>query len=288
LGGHGAPSFHSLDKGNEMRKQKTTQAENIWGEDINPQTLEPIENSKTVDEQFDEEYAKLKKTTKATINSSFDIDGLMTDFPTATDLERFVYDQTGIVLNLKGRANKLKYQVAMDALNGLAIDDVLIGSDNPYIDRTELVPIDPIKEPPARDKSLPERSETQNIFYSPVIPHPDADQRAQDKKVHMMFRKYKNGMISYEILGPLEQRPHGEKIDKFGRTRPEVIKWVDPRTGEQVIMRADGTLTPQGKRLRATMQTFRVNNTNQWEVWIDREFVSMNDSVAHNPWDLSK
>ena len=81
---------------------------------------------------------------------------------------------------------------------------------------------------------------------------------------------------------------HGEKIDKFGRTRPEVIKWVDPRTGEQVIMREDGTLTPQGKRLRAMMQTFKVNNTNQWQVWIDREFVSLNDSVAHNPWDLTK
>ena len=50
----------------------------------------------------------------------------------------------------------------------------------------------------------------------------------------------------------------------------------------------DGTLTPQGKRLRATMQTFRVNNTNQWDVWIDRELVGLEDSVAHNVWDLSK
>ena len=48
----------------------------------------------------------------------FDIEGLMTDFPTAKDLERFVFDETGIVLNLKGRANKMKYQVAMDVLNG--------------------------------------------------------------------------------------------------------------------------------------------------------------------------
>jgi hypothetical protein len=93
-------------------------------------------------------------------------------------------------------------------------------------------------------------------------------------------------MISYEILGPLEQRPYGEKIDKFGRTRPEVIKWVDPRTGEQVIMREDGTLTPQGKRLRAMMQTFKVNKSNFWSTWIDREFVSLDDSVATNPWDL--
>lgn len=225
-------------------------------------------------------------TPPATNAGEYDIDGLMTDFPTATELERFVYDETGIVLQLKGRANKLKYQVAMDVLNGQAVDQKYVGGDNPYIDRTELVPVEALKEPPERDKNLPARSQVQNVFLSNVIPHPEDEARAQDKKVSMLFRKYNNGMISYEILGPLEQRPHGEKIDKFGRTRPEVIKWVDPRTGEQVIMREDGTLTPQGKRLRAMMQTFKVNKSNQWDVWIDREFVSLNDAVAHNPWDL--
>jgi hypothetical protein len=216
----------------------------------------------------------------------YDIDGLMTDFPTATELERFVYDETGIVLTLKGRANKLKYQVAMDALNGVEIEPKYTGTSNPYIDRTEMVPIDPMKPVPERSTALPPHSDVQNSFYSPVVPHPDAESRAQDKKVHMMFKKYKNGMISYEILGPLEQRPYGEKIDKFGRTRPEVIKWVDPRTGEQVVMREDGTLTPQGRRLRAMMQTFKVNKSNFWETWVDREFVTLNDSVANNPWDL--
>ena len=107
-------------------------------------------------------------------------------------------------------------------------------------------------------------------------------------KCHMIFRKYKNGVISYEILGPLQERPVGEKIDKFGRTRPEVIKWFDPRTGEQIAQRADGTLTPIGKNLRGTMQTYRVNKSNQWDVWVDREFISLNESVAHNPWDLNK
>jgi hypothetical protein len=259
------------------KKKPTTETENPWND-------EPA-----VPNYTDEIIKEVPKplAPMGTIAAEYDIDGLMTDFPTATDLERFVYDETGIVLSLKGRANKLKYQIAMDALNGIAIDEKFKGSDNPYIDRTELVPVDPIKETPPRDSTLPDRSQTQNTFYSPMVPHPDPDERAQDKKVHTMFRKYTNGMISYEILGPLEQKPHGEKIDKFGRTRPEVIKWVDPRTGEQVVMRDDGTLTPQGKRLRAMMQTFRVNNTNQWEVWIDREFVSLNDSVAHNPWDLN-
>ena len=51
--------------------------------------------------------------------------------------------------------------------------------------------------------------------------------RAQDKKVHMTFRKYNNGMISYEIHGPLVQRPFGEKINKYGKTVPEIIKWIE-------------------------------------------------------------
>jgi len=260
-----------------MTKKKSTDTESPWDDDV------AVPNYK---EELVQEVPK-PLAPMGTIAAEYDIDGLMTDFPTATELERFVYDETGIVLSLKGRANKLKYQVAMDALNGVPIDEKFRGLDNPYIDRTELVPIDAIKEPPARDDSLPDRSQTQNTFYSPVVPHPDPDERAQDKKVHMMFRKYTNGMISYEILGPLEQKPYGETIDKFGRKRPEVIKWVDPRTGEQVVMRDDGTLTPQGKRLRAMMQTFKVNNTNQWEVWIDREFVSLNDNVKNNPWDLN-
>jgi hypothetical protein len=102
----------------------------------------------------------------------------------------------------------------------------------------------------------------------------------------MIFRKYDNGMISYEILGPLEQKPHGVKINKYGKEVPEIIKWVDPRTGEQTVVREDGTMTPQGKRLRALMQTFKVNKSNQWEVWIDREFISVDDSVLNNVWDV--
>jgi hypothetical protein len=53
-------------------------------------------------------------------------------------------------------------------------------------------------------------------------------------------------------------------------------------------MREDGTLTPQGKRLRALMQKFRVNKSNFWDTWIDREFASLNESVISNPWDVTK
>ena len=169
---------------------------------------------------------------------------------------------------------------------GQEIDPKFIGNENPYIDKTELVPVEELKEPPARDKTLPERNQVQNLFVSNQIPHTDFESRMQDKKVSVIFRKYKTGEISYEILGPLELKPHGTKIDKYGRERPEIMRWLDPRTGEQTAVREDGTLTPQGKRLRAMMQTFKVNKSNQWEVWIDREFISLNDAVAHNPWDL--
>lgn len=258
----------------------TTPQDNVW-DDETPQGTPSAASKPT------EQVAAPQKP-KSTSNAEYDMDGLMTDFPTAKELERFVFDETGIVLNLKGRANKLKYQVAMDVLNGEEVDAKFIGSDNPYIDRTELVPVEELKDPPARDKHLPERSQVQNLFVSNTIPHTDFESRMQDKKISVIFRKYKTGEISYEILGPVDKRAHGMKLDKYGRERPEIIKWVDPRSGEQIVVRNDGTLTPQGRKLRALMQTFRVNNSNQWDVWVDREFVSLNDSIIQDVWDLDK
>jgi hypothetical protein len=258
---------------------------------LTPPVLAPVENP------WDESAPQIENTTdepvtvavpKSTSNADYDMDGLMTDFPTAKELERFVFDETGQVLNLKGRANKLKYQVAMDVLNGVEVDAKFFGSDNPYIDRTELVPVEELKAVPHRDKRLPESNQLQNIFVSNAIPHTDFEARMQDKKVSVYFRKYNTGEISYEIVGPIEQRPHGMKLDKYGRERPEIIKWVDPRTGEQTIVRDDGTLTPQGRKLRALMQSFKVNNGNQWDTWIDREFISLNSNVVSNVWDLDK
>jgi hypothetical protein len=104
--------------------------------------------------------------------------------------------------------------------------------------------------------------------------------------MHCTFRKYKNGCITYEVLGPIEPRPHGEKMDKFGRIRPEIIKWVDPRTGEQIVQREDGSLTTVGRRLKAMMQTMKYNNTSQWVKYIDRDFLSLDRKAAQNPWDL--
>jgi hypothetical protein len=251
--------------------------ENIWDE-------QPVEPAPQLKEKRIE-AAKLKADVQVT-NPDFDIDGLMTDFPTARDLERFVFDETGVVLNLKGRANKLKYQIAMDALNGLEIDPKYMGGENPYIDKAEMIPIDELKPEPGRDPSLPDESELQNFFVSNFIPHPDPEFRAQSKKCMVKFRKYKNGMISYEVLGNIEPRPMGEKLDKWGKTRPEIITWVDPRTGEQLIQRADGSMTPMGRNLKAIMSKMRVNNSSQWATWIDRDFVSADGGELANPWDV--
>ena len=256
----------------------TAQVENPWDESapVTPEEIIEVAN----------QVAGIAPKSMST--ADFDLEGLMTDFPTARELERCVFDETGVVLNLKGRANKLKYQVAMDVLNGEDIDPKFLGGDNPYIDRTELVPVEELKPVPPRDKTLPDSSYLQNIFVSNSIPHTDFEARMQDKKVSVYFRKYKTGEISYEIVGPVDQRPHGVKLDKYGRERPEVIKWVDPRTGEQVVVREDGTLTPQGRKLRALMQSFKVNNSNQWDTWIDREFISLGENLVNNVWDLDR
>jgi hypothetical protein len=273
--------LYRIEKENEM--QQPNDQVNPW--DTSAEAA-PEKTTKSKKTKVEEVVVKPAPPISANAGD-FDMDGLMTDFPTAKELERFVFDETGIVLNLKGRANKLKYQVAMDVLNGQEVEAKFVGGDNPYIDRTELIPVEDLKAVPAKDPSLPGADDLQNIFVSNSIPHPDFEARMQDKKVSVYFRKYKTGQISYEIVGPVDQRPHGVKLDKYGRERPEIIKWVDPRTGEQIVVREDGSMTPQGRKLRAMMQTFRVNKSNHWDTWIDREFVSLNDSVASNPWELS-
>jgi hypothetical protein len=265
-----------------MKKTTPTPADTAVNTEANPwdeQAVDPIE-VKSVKAQVAETIVKRATATE------YDLEGLMNDFPTATELERFVYDQTGYTLNLKGRAQKLKYQVAMDVLNGETVDAKFTSGDNPYIDRADLVPVEDLKDPAPRDASLPHEEDLQNQFYTPFIPHPDPEYRARNKKVHTVFKKYKNGMISYEVIGPIEPKAIGEKMDKFGKVRPELMSWVDPRTGEQVVVRKDGTLTPQGRNLRAIMQKLKVNNTNHWEMWVNRDFVDMQDGELRNPWQI--
>jgi len=263
-----------------MNKTTPTPGDNIWDEaptaPAKPRTPKAEKDIRVIRESLDPFKA----------SADYDIEGLMTDFPTATDLERFVFDETGVVLSLKGRANKLKYQVAMDVLNGEPVEPKFIGEGNPYLDKMDMVPEEPMKTLPPRDAAIPPLDQLQNEFFTAFVPHSDAEYHARGVKMHCTFRKYKTGMITYEVLGPIEPKPHGEKIDKFGRIRPEIIKWVDPRTGEQILQREDGTLTPIGRRLRAMMQTMRYNNTNQWVKYIDRDFLSLDRKAAANPWDL--
>jgi len=273
-------------KGIEMNKITPTTDSNIW-DDV-PAEKPTKKPAKTVAPTAGpDEFDSNGFDTDGFVSRDFDLEGLMTDFPTARDLERFVFDETGVVLNLKGRANRLKYQVAMDVLNGAPVDPRYIGRDNPYLDKADMVPEEPMKALPARSEELPPLDQVQNQFFTAFVPHSDPDYHAQGRKMHCTFRKYKNGVISYDVIGPIEPRPYGEKIDKFGRSRPEIIKWVDPRTGEQLVQREDGTLTPIGRRLKAMMQNLRYNTSNQWVNYVDREFVSLDHRAAANPWDLS-
>ena len=214
----------------------------------------------------------------------YSLAGLRADFPTALELEKFVFDETHVSLKLKGIDPEKKYEIAMAVLRGDDIDPRYITGTNPYVDNNDLIPEDPLKPIPRRDPRLPHR-QPMSIFHDMAVPHPDANMRALDGKVICMFKTYDDGSISYEIMGPLEKQSYGEKVDKYGRPRPEKYIWIDPRTGEQGVRYADGTYSPMGKRLRTLMESKRVNRTQSfWSVWIDRNFTQFNQGAIDNPW----
>jgi hypothetical protein len=263
-------------------KKKATPAvpESAWGIDADTQS------ATTTETNLDKITQKMsaKDINRVDIEPLYDLEGLMTDFPTAKELEKFVFDQTGYVLNLKGRSNKFKYQTAMDVLNGAEPDQYLLGTENPYLDKNDIIPIDPMKIIPP----IPMDVDGEAIvtrFDSRAFPHPDADFKAAGQKCDVVFKKYTNNVITYEVLGPISTRPVGVRVNKFGKEVPEKYEWVDPRTGEQVIRNANGMLTPLGTRLRGFMQRMKVNKSNQWDTWIDRDFVIIGDGHNLNdPW----
>lgn len=262
-----------------MNKNDKT-PKSVW--DDAPAEVEAVEPAKeTKPKTVKSEPVKTK------VDHGFDMEGLMTDFPTARDLEKFVYDQTGVVLNLKGRSNKLKYQIAMDVLNGEIPPVEMLGNENPYVDKTDLVPVDELKPIPARDVSIASAGPEVNVFDTNLFPHPDPELRAQGQNCQVRFCKYATGMITYEILGPITQRAVGERINKYGRNVPEKYTWVDPRSGEQVIVRSDGSLTPLGTKIRGFMRKQRFNKSNQWDVWVDRDFVVRDELINDNPWMIN-
>ncbi len=260
----------------EIAAKEAKTKPNVWDTDV----------EQVLDSVTDSEFKKtMTAQDRAIAEPLYDLEGLMTDFPTAKDLEKFLFDKTGVALDLKGRSNKYKYQTALDVLNGAEIPDMLVATENPYLDKNDLIPIEPMKELPPRPREVHD-AYLVTQFHSRTFPHPDQEWKASGQKCDVVFRKYTNNVITYEILGPISTRAIGTRVNKFGKEVPEKYVWVDPRNGEQVIRTETGMLTPLGTRLKSYMQKQKVNKTTIWDAWIDREFIinGGNESILENPW----
>ena len=231
------------------------------------------------------ESAFADDSNKTIMDLGFDLEGLMSDFPTAGELQKFVFDQTGVVLNLKGRANKVKYQIALDVLNGGIPPSAVMGDENPYVDKNDLVPCDPLQTLPLQPEAIRGHVPAAQ-FQCDIFPHPDSEWASTGQKCSVVFRKYIDNTITYEVLGPIAQRAVGSRVNKYGKEVPDKFTWVDPRTGEQIIRFNTGIITPVGSRLKNFMSRLKVGNKTQWDTWIDRDFViGGNPSAAlDNPW----
>lgn len=211
--------------------------------------------------------------------ASYDIEALKADLPTAKDLAQFVYDKTGISLDLVGKPKEDQYMVARNALEGKKVPADFLTDINPYIDRKELIPVDEMKKIPPRPADLPDEGSRVHFFGATNMPHPTDPQ--SDRKVHISFRKYDNGVVTYQVTGPVEQIAVGERINKFGQKQPEKFSWLDPRTEEIMLRRADGTFTEKGRGLYA----FCVGEKGGG-IWtlIDRNVMNIAEKNVTNPW----
>jgi len=211
--------------------------------------------------------------------ATYDIDSLKADLPTAKELAQFVYDKVNVSLDLVGKNKEEQYIVAKNALEGKKIPSEYLTEENPYVDKKDQIPSDPVRKLPKRDIDLPDEDSLVHFFGATNMPHPLDPQ--SDKKVHINFKKYNNGVLTYQIMGPLEQIPFGTKVNKYGQTTPEKYTWLDPRTPELVMRRADGTLTEKGRGL----YTFLVGEKGGG-VWslIDRDIVSISAKNIADPW----
>jgi hypothetical protein len=213
--------------------------------------------------------------------ATYDIEALKADLPTAKELAQFVFDKTNglISLDLIGKPKDDQYQVAKNALEGKKVPSEFITGENPYMDKKDEIPEDPLRVMPPRDPNLPDPDAQVHFFGATNMPHPLDPQ--SDKKVYIEFRKYENGMITYTITGPIEQVPVGEKKNRYGQTVPEKYTWIDPRTPELVMRNADGTFTKEGRGLH----TYCVGEKGSgiWSM-IDRDMVTVTAKNIANPW----
>jgi hypothetical protein len=211
--------------------------------------------------------------------ATYDIEALKEDLPKAKELAQFVYDKTGIALDLMGKPKEDQYAVAKNALEGKKIPLDYITEDNPYIDKKDLIPVDDLKPVPPRPADLPPPDAQIHFFGATNMPHPLDPQ--SDRKVGINFRKYENGLITFQIMGPLEQQAIGSRINKFGQSVPEKYTWIDPRTEETVMRRPDGTFTEKGRGLH----TYCIGEKGGgiWSL-IDRDMVTVTQKNIANPW----
>ena len=211
--------------------------------------------------------------------ATYDVDALKADLPTAKDLAKFVYDKTQIALDLIGKPKEEQYLVAKNALEGKKIPSEYQTDENPYVDRKELIPVDEMKEIPPRSPDLPPETSRVHFFGATNMPHPLDPQ--SDRKVMINFWKYDNGMITYQISGPVEQIAIGSRINKFGQTQPEKYSWIDPRTEEMVLRRQDGSFTEKGRGI----YSFCIGEKGAgiWSL-IDKDIISFAEKNIANPW----
>lgn len=213
--------------------------------------------------------------------ATYDIEALKADLPTAKELAQFVFDKTNgaISLDLIGKPKDDQYQVAKNALEGKKVPSDFLTGENPYLDKKDEIPQDPLRELPPRDPSLPSPDAEVHFFGATNMPHPLDPQ--SDKKVYIEFRKYENGLITYTITGPVEQIAVGEKKNRYGQTVPEKYSWIDPRTPELIMRHPDGTFTKEGRGLH----TYCVGEKGSgiWSM-IDRDMVTVTAKNIANPW----
>ena len=211
--------------------------------------------------------------------ATYDIDALKEDLPTAKDLAQFVYDKTQIALDLIGKPKEDQYQVAKNALEGRKIPSEYVTDVNPYIDKKELIPEDELPPLPERPADLPDIGSQIHYFGATNMPHPSNPQ--SDEKVAIDFRKYDNGTVTFQIVGPVYQKAVGERLNKFGQRVPEKYTWDDPRTAETLMKRPDGTFTERGRKLFQYCAGEKGGGI--WSL-IDRELTSISSKNIVDPW----
>jgi hypothetical protein len=211
--------------------------------------------------------------------ATYEIEALKIDLPTAKDLAQFVYDKVGMSLDFIGKPKDEQYAVARNALEGKRIPSEYFTEVNPYLDKKELIPVDEFKPIPKRSDDLPIEGSHVHVFVATNMPHP-TDPKS-DRKVQIRFKKYDNGVITYQISGPTEQIAIGERINKFGVKVPEKYGWIDPRTEEILMKRADGTFTEKGRGLYAYCSGEKGGG-----IWglIDKNTLEMVSRNITDPW----